>query len=94
MAKSDEDEIDFAELRAKRDAAVEAVVAGICEEQGWNREDVHVSISPGGCYCACPDGPCEHHFTGWRAFDDGLGGETACAKCGMGAMSHSLRVCE
>jgi hypothetical protein len=86
-------EPDFAALRAERDAAVEAVIAGICTEQGWERGDVRVSINPGGCYCACPSGPCEHKFEGWRAFDDGLGGEAVCA-CGMGAASHDLMVCE
>jgi hypothetical protein len=34
---------------------------------------------------------CEHDFRGWRDFEDGSGGEAVCAKCGMGAMAHSLR---
>lgn len=34
---------------------------------------------------------CEHEFAGWREFEDGNGGEQVCAKCGMGAMSASLR---
>lgn len=34
---------------------------------------------------------CEHDFQGWREFDDGRGGETVCTKCGLGAMSWSLR---
>jgi len=33
----------------------------------------------------------KHDWQGWREFDDGRGGETVCARCGMGAMSHSLR---
>lgn len=33
----------------------------------------------------------KHDWQGWREFDDGGGGETVCARCGMGAMSHSLR---
>lgn len=40
---------------------------------------------------ACgPNDQCEHDFKGWREFEDGLGGETVCSKCGMGAMHHSL----
>lgn len=35
--------------------------------------------------------PCEHDFQGWREFADGRGGETVCTKCGVGAMSWSLR---
>lgn len=33
---------------------------------------------------------CDHDWQGWREFDDGHGGERVCAKCGMGAMHHSL----
>lgn len=33
---------------------------------------------------------CDHDFQGWREFDDGCGGERVCAKCGMGAMAHTL----
>lgn len=40
----------------------------------------------------CGVGPAhEHDFKGWREFEDGLGGETVCIKCGMGAMAWSLR---
>ncbi len=34
---------------------------------------------------------CDHDFQGWREFEDGNGGETVCTKCGMGAMTYSLR---
>jgi len=34
---------------------------------------------------------CEHEFAGWRTFEDGNGGEQVCTKCGIGAMSASLR---
>ncbi len=34
---------------------------------------------------------CDHDFQGWREFADGNGGEAVCTKCGMGAMSWSLR---
>lgn len=33
---------------------------------------------------------CQHDFQGWREFDDGLGGETVCTKCGLGAMAFTL----
>ena len=38
----------------------------------------------------CADGA-DHDWQGWREFEDGRGGETVCARCGLGAMSHSLR---
>lgn len=43
-------------------------------------------------FCICPmRAACNHEFTGWRDFPDGNGGEQICAKCGMGAMAHTLR---
>lgn len=83
---------DFEALRAKRNDAIEAVTQAACDKQGWDRSKVYTSFHPDACYCACPDGPCEHDFQGWREFEDGCGGETVCARCGMGAMSHSMTV--
>jgi hypothetical protein len=37
---------------------------------------LHVSDKPSRC---------DHVFKGWRAFDDGRGGEAVCEKCGVGA---------
>lgn len=34
---------------------------------------------------------CDHDFKGWVEIDGGRGGTTICAKCGMDAMSHTLR---
>ena len=75
--------LDFESLRAKRNEAV--------------REVMHTSFDPDACYCACAEGgPCEHDFPGWRDIEDEdgrvCGGETVCNRCGMGAMSHSLRI--
>lgn len=33
---------------------------------------------------------CDHEFEGWREFEDGLGSEAVCRKCGVGAMEWSL----
>lgn len=41
----------------------------------------------------CSDGQ-KHDWQGWREFTcegGGGGGETFCARCGIGAMEHSLR---
>ena len=43
---------------------------------------VHVALSS---HCR------EHDWGGWRNFEDGLGGEQFCQRCGMGAMSHGMR---
>jgi hypothetical protein len=34
---------------------------------------------------------CKHDFQGWREFEDGRGGEQVCTKCGIGAMTYSMR---
>ena len=82
---------DFAELRRKRDEAIAATLQSICEK--WGVDPTAVTHCHGkGCYCACPDGPCEHEWGGWEEFDGGLGGQQVCKLCGMGAMSHSMRV--
>lgn len=88
---------DFDKLRAERDANLEKLIDAVCQERGWDRSQVGVHVSPSGCYCACPEGPCEHVFSGWRTWEDeggGGGGEQFCEKCGTGSMSHSMRTCE
>lgn len=90
-------ESEFAELKRKRDDALVADIRAFCEKQGWDPAHVRVHASPSrsGCYCACPDGPCQHRWDGpWRDFEcegGGGGGEVTCSHCGLGSMSHSLR---
>lgn len=48
-----------------------------------NDEGLFIHITPKADACA-------HDFQGWRDFPDGNGGERVCAKCGMGAMAHTL----
>jgi hypothetical protein len=93
---------DFDTLRAKRDAAI-AAMAQTAFNQLFPDADsataprvVHLNFGGGStqCYCGCADGgPCEHQFDGWREFEDGLGGEQFCQRCGMGAMPHSMNTC-
>lgn len=83
---------DFESLRAERNAAMERWIDEFCEKHGQDRSQEQTSFDPEACYCACATGgPCEHDFQGWRDFEDGSGGERICARCGLGAMSHSLR---
>ena len=82
---------DFEALRAKRDAAWTEMVEKVAMDWGTTPDKVQTFGRPHGCYCACPDGPCEHEFSGWREFEDGRGGEPVCRLCGMGAMAHDLR---
>ena len=47
------------------------------------------AMKPPVTFIACGQ-HCDHDFKGWRNFEDGSGGEQVCAKCGIGAMAHSL----
>lgn len=89
---------DFAALRAERDAAIREIVRAAHIELGGDPAEAptfHSHEYGAACYCACPDGPCEHEFQGSRNLldDQGniCGAEQVCARCGMGAMSHDLR---
>lgn len=92
---------DFTKLAKERDEMLEKTISAIAKSHGWDRAKTHAHISPGGnshqCYCACPDGPCQHDWSGpgQDILDDNgqpCGFETTCARCGMGAMSHDVRV--
>ncbi len=91
MTESKQEEPDFEKLRAERNAAAQTILEEFAKECGRDPTEIQSSFNPNACYCACPDGPCEHNFEGWRVFEDGRGGETVCSRCNMGAMSHSLR---
>lgn len=87
-------EADFDELKRQSREKMEAFLDRLCEDQGWDRSEMKVSscTHTAICYCACPDGPCQHEFEGWRESEDGLVGEQVCSRCGMGAMGHAMRV--
>ena len=85
---------DFEKLRAERDAGIERIAREMFIELGGDPNEAptfHSREYGSPCYCACPDGPCEHQFDGCREFDDGLGFEQFCQRCGEGAMLHSMR---
>lgn len=87
------DKPDFEALRAARNERVMTMVREACADLGWREAATEIrGFDPDACYCNCPDGPCEHDFQGWREFEDGRGGEQVCSRCGLGAMSHSMRV--
>ena len=89
------DKPDFEALRAQRNAAVRKMLAAVAKE--WGTDVTVASFDFNACYCACGDkGPCEHDFKGWRDIyddqDNVCGGEAVCERCGMGAMSHSIKI--
>jgi hypothetical protein len=87
-------EAEFDELKRTRDEAVAAIVKSISEHYGWDLSKVlfHCSPHPGTCYCACPNGPCQHEWNGEPVSDEHSWSVT-CARCGMSATSHDLRCC-
>ena len=82
---------EFEELKRKRDEAIAAAVDALCEKQGWDRSKAQVHVSHAGdCYCACPDGPCQHIWDGPEFQDEGLSSGT-CSRCGAVAAFHDMR---
>ena len=65
------------------------IIKATALQMGIPPDQVRHNFDFNSCYCNCPDGPCEHDWTGWREFKGG--GERFCTACGMGAMSHTLR---
>ena len=94
MSKPRPTDAEFVELKRKRDEAVSAAVKGICEQHGWDMSNVAVHAShTGECYCACPDGPCQHDWTGPDVeFDEGRCVSRTCKRCGTPAIYHDMRV--
>lgn len=88
---------EFDALKRKRDDSVAELVAKVCEKQGWDKSKIHVHNSHSGeCYCACPDGPCQHIWDGPEYADDAEGGgfmsSTTCSRCGAVAAYHDMKV--
>ena len=92
---------EFAELARKRDEAVDATVKRLCEQEGWDISKVAFHASHmHGCYCACPEGPCQHIWDapvvpiGIEEGEDprdAPGHSVTCSRCGADAMSHDIR---
>lgn len=86
-------EAEFDELKRKRDEGLRAVVEATCKKMGWDPAKVGVHASHAGeCYCACPDGPCQHVWDGpeWVSEDE-CGSSVTCSRCGEVAMFHDMR---
>lgn len=83
---------DFDALRFARNAEHAAFVEKM-KAEGWNVAGCCMNNDPDACYCACPDGPCEHTWDGepWES-QDGCAWSTTCSRCGITSMSHSMRV--
>lgn len=88
------DKPDFAELRRKRDEAVKEIVKAAAISMGMDPEKVTFhACGSHGCYCNCPEGPCEHQWDGEIFEDeDGCVMSTTCSKCGEICAYHDMRV--
>ncbi len=86
---------EFEELKRKRDEAMVTVVKELCEQNGWDPKTVRVHGSHAGdkCYCACPDGPCQHIWDGPQYTSEDLClVSSTCSRCGAVAAFHDMRV--
>ena len=73
-------------MEATNDATIPKCDKPLCPGKRTWSEVFHTTPKPDAC---------EHDFQGWRDHKDEqgrvMGGEQVCTKCGMGAMTHSLR---
>lgn len=82
---------DFDVLRAERNAATDAFAKQM-QAKGWEVSSLCSLHHKNACYCACPEGPCEHKWDGKPyESDDGCEWSTTCSRCGTTSMSHSMR---
>lgn len=86
-------EAEFDELKRKRDVAVAEIVKAACERMGADQAAAYVHVSGAGdCYCACPEGPCQHIWDGPDYRDeDGSIYSVTCSRCGTPAIYHDMR---
>ena len=91
MTKPRPTEAEFDELKRKRDEAIRAIFEQACKEQRWDpaKTEFHFS-SMGRCYCACPDGPCQHVWDGPEYTEECMS-STTCSRCGAIAAYHDMR---
>ena len=84
---------DFVALRAERNAKRRAFEAKMRSE-GYTMMGGGCSLgADDACYCACPDGPCEHDNKGDPyESEDGCAWSTTCSRCGSVSMYHDMRV--
>lgn len=74
---------EFDELKRKRAEAVSGFAAEIARKYG-------VDCDAAGCYCACPEGPCQHVWDGPEYREENMSSVT-CSRCGEPAIYHDMR---
>jgi len=87
-------EPDFPALRAKRNHELRKAMQRLADEMGFTPNEMCTSFDPNGCYCACATGgPCEHTWNGEPyESEDGAVWSATCSRCGVTALSHSVRI--
>lgn len=83
---------DFDKLRAERNARHAAFIEQMRAE-GYEPVGGCTLHDPDACYCACPQGPCEHKWNGKPyESEDGCTWSTTCSRCGTVSLTHDMRV--
>jgi hypothetical protein len=93
MVKPRPTDEEFEELKRRRDEAIREMVEDVCKDLGWDPKEVQTSSCHSICYCACPDGPCQHIWDGPEYIgDEGCLFSSTCSRCGAVAAYHDMRV--
>lgn len=82
---------EFEELKRQSAEATREVVAEIAHMWGVDPSKLQVhDCSAGKCYCACPDGPCQHIWDGPEYREENISSVT-CSLCGEPEIYHDMR---
>lgn len=82
---------EFEELKLQRAAAIDSVLQAVAKQWGCDPADLRAhDCDAGQCYCACPDGPCQHVWNGPEHSEDCMSSVT-CSRCGTPAIYHDMR---
>ena len=96
MTRQRPTDAEFEELHRKRAEAMTKLRERMAEKAGVEPGEIHMhDCGAGKCYCACPDGPCQHVWDGPEYTETGEGGSfmssVTCSRCGEPAIYHDMR---
>lgn len=82
---------EFDELKRQRAEAMQNLVGKIARKWDVDPSEIRLhDCGTGPCYCACPDGPCQHIWNGPEYREENMSSVT-CSRCGEPAIYHDMR---
>jgi hypothetical protein len=92
MARPRPTDAEFDELHRKRAKDMAKLRITFAAKWGVAAADIQMhDCSTGKCYCACPDGPCQHVWDGPEYNEENMSSVVTCSRCGEPAIYHDMR---